>query len=96
MAPARMASMTFDSSLDTMKKRGAEIVYLPAKEFSYLNGLHRLTAVAGEVLFCLSDSSPLGFQFEIDLQTGAQEDERRGSGPLPQFLDRHEREGSRS
>jgi len=49
VAPAKHSEKAFLERLDTFKKKGAEIIYLPPKEFSYANGFHRLTAIASEV-----------------------------------------------
>ena len=40
----------FMAAIDNQKKRnGAEIVFLPAKDFGYEHGLNRLQAIAKEV-----------------------------------------------
>jgi len=39
----------FQDSLNSIKNRGAEIVYLPTKDFAFDNGFHRLLPIAAEV-----------------------------------------------
>jgi hypothetical protein len=44
-----ISDKTFAALLESAKKRGTQVIYLPAKDFSYKNGFSRLLTIAREV-----------------------------------------------
>jgi hypothetical protein len=54
-----ISDKTFSALLESAKKRGTQVIYLPPKDFSYKNGFSRLLTIAREVRIFLLSPPPL-------------------------------------
>jgi hypothetical protein len=54
-----ISDKTFSALLESAKKRETQLIYLPAKDFSYKNGFSRLLTIAREVLNKSSEDADL-------------------------------------
>jgi len=83
-----ISDKTFSALLESAKKRGTQVIYLPAKDFSYKNGFSRLLTIAREVLNKSSEDADLELCLHSLIDTDGKE-AVGAAGGLMMYLENH-------